>query len=122
MSIVLDVLGFVLLLAGGLLALVGGTGLLRFPDFYSRLHAASVTETLALTLIILGLLTQAGFSIVALKLLLIFVFMVLTGPVATHALARAARHGRLSPHLDSQRGEPALERQSGSEDSTSTFS
>ncbi|MGI9333106.1 MAG: monovalent cation/H(+) antiporter subunit G [Gammaproteobacteria bacterium] len=95
----IDGLSFVLLLAGGALVLIGGVGLLRFPDFFTRLHAASVTETLALTLIVLGLSLHAGFSLIGLKLLLVFVFMLLTVPVATHALARAALHGRLAPKL-----------------------
>ena len=97
--LVVDILSFVLLLAGGALVLVGGVGLLRFPDFYTRLHAASVTETLALTLIMFGLFLQAGANLIGLKLALVFIFMLLTGPVATHALARAARHGRLAPLL-----------------------
>lgn len=107
-----DILSFVLLLAGGALVLVGGVGLLRFPDFYTRLHAASVTETLALTLIMLGLFLQAGANLIGLKLALVFIFMLLTGPVATHALARAARHGRLAPQLapsQSDKHDPATE-------------
>lgn len=97
----LDVISAVLLLTGGGFALVGGIGLLRFPDFYSRLHPAGITDTLATFLIVVGLLLQVGWSLIALKLLLILVLMVFTAPTATHALARA---GLLAGHVPFQHG------------------
>jgi len=85
----LDLLSGLCLLAGGVFGILGGIGLLRFPDFYTRLHAAGITDTLCAFLIIGGLLLQTGLALISLKLLLILVFMVFTSPTASHALARA---------------------------------
>ena len=91
--------GFCLIM-GSLLIISGGVGVLRFPDFYSRMHAAGVTETLAAVLIIAGLMLHAGWGIVVLfKLLLIILFILLTSPTASHALVKAAQHGGLQPRL-----------------------
>ena len=80
--------------------IAGGIGIHRFPDFYSRLHAAGITDTLCAMLILLGLGLQAGLSIAAFKLALIFVFLFFTSPTASHALANAAQHSGLKPELD----------------------
>jgi len=94
-----DVLSAMLLLAGGAFGIVGGIGLLRFPDFYSRLHAAGITDTLCMLLIILGLLLQTGLALVSIKLLLILLFMLFTSPTASHALARAGLAAGVTPWL-----------------------
>jgi multicomponent Na+:H+ antiporter subunit G len=83
------VLSGIFLLTGGIFGVLGGVGLLRFPDFYTRLHAAGITDTLCAFLIIAGLLLQTGMALVSLKLLLILLFMIFTSPTASHALARA---------------------------------
>ena len=93
----LDALSWAVLLAGAGLVLTGGIGLLRLPDFFTRLHAASITDTLGAALVLLGLGLQAGFGQVSIKLALALVFILLTSPVATHALAKAALHGQLLP-------------------------
>ena len=90
---------WVLLLGGSFFVLTGGVGLLRLPDFFTRLHAASIPDTLGATMIIGGLMLQAGWSQPTLKLLLIMVFMLLTGPTASHALAKSSLHGHLKPLL-----------------------
>jgi multicomponent Na+:H+ antiporter subunit G len=78
-------------LAGGcIFVVVGSLGLVRFPDFYSRMHAAGVTDTLGAWLIILGLLLQSPTALVAIKLLIIALFVFFTSPTATHAIANAA--------------------------------
>lgn len=92
-----DILSWILLLAGGALVVVGGIGLIRLPEFFSRLHAVSIPDTAGAALIIVGLMIQAGFTLVSLKLLLILLFLLFTGPTATHALAKAALHGNLTP-------------------------
>lgn len=92
-----DILSWILLLAGGALVLIGGIGLIRLPDFFSRLHAVSIPDTLGVGLIIAGLMVQAGLSDISLKLLLILLFLLFTGPTATHALAKAALHGNVKP-------------------------
>lgn len=85
----LAVISGIFLLTGGIFGIMGGIGLLRFPDFYSRLHAAGITDTLCAFLIIVGLVIQAGLALVSIKLMLILIFMVFTAPTASHALARA---------------------------------
>lgn len=98
----LDVLSWVLLMAGGFLGVTGALGLFRFPDFYTRLHAASVTDTLCAGLIILGLVLQTGLSLFSVKLVLILLVLAYTSPTAAHALARAAQHGGLKPRLNDE--------------------
>ncbi len=97
---IIDILSWVFLVSGGLLGIVGGIGIHRFPDFYSRLHAVGITDTLCAILILLGLGLQAGLSLAAFKLALIFVFLFFTSPTASHALASAATHGGLKPCTD----------------------
>ena len=99
MSLVLDFLSWVLLTAGAALGVLGGWGMHRFPDFYSRLHAAGVTDTLCAALFLLGLVLQAGLSLASIKLLLIFLFLYFTSPTASHSLAEAARLGNVKPDL-----------------------
>ena len=93
----LDVLSALLLLAGGLLGIVGAIGILRFPDFYTRLHAAGITDTLCTGLFLGGLAIHFGMTLASAKLALIFAFMLFTCPTASHALARTARHNGLEP-------------------------
>lgn len=93
----LDVLSWVLLCLGGGFVLIGGIGTLRLPDFYTRLHAASLTDTMATILIFTGVMLQAGFSLAALKLAAIMLFLLLTGPTASYALANAALQSGMRP-------------------------
>ena len=84
------VIGGVLLGLGGLLLVIGGIGINRFPHFYSRLHAAGVIDTLGAALVLAGLAPVFGVTLGTLKLALIFVFLLFTSPTACHALARSA--------------------------------
>ena len=106
MSLLIDIASGLCLLAGAFFCLVGAWGLLRMPDFYTRMHAASVLETLGADLILLGLVLQAGFTLVAAKLLLIGLLIFFASPTASHALARAAMLRGVIPLLAKQ-GEPA---------------
>ena len=99
---ILDILSWVFLVAGGLLGIIGGIGIHRFPDFFSRLHAAGITDTLCAALILSGLGLQSGFSLVSFKLVLIFTFILFTSPTASHVLANAALHGGVKPQLDNK--------------------
>lgn len=101
-AMLLDWLSVFCLLLGAFLILSGGIGLLRFPDFYTRIHAAGITETLASGFILLGLMLIAGWGIVLFKLLLILLFILITSPTAGHALVKSALHGKLAPLLDTQ--------------------
>lgn len=99
MDLPLTAATWITLLAGSMFLLSGGIGILRFPDFYTRLHAAGVTDTMGAGLILLGLMLQAGFTLATVKLILILGFLWFTSPTATHALAKAARNGKLEPLL-----------------------
>ena len=78
------------LLSGGSFSVIGGVGLNRMPDFYTRCHATSVSDTLGAGLILLGLAIHSGFTLVTMKLVFILSFLWFTGPMATHALVKAA--------------------------------
>ena len=103
----IDIVSWILLLGGGAFGVMGGLGLIRFPDFYTRLHAAGVTDTLCALMIILGLILQAGLSILTVKLALILLFLLFTAPTASHALARAAIVDGVAPEIEkAKRGIP----------------
>lgn len=97
MGLLIDLLSWILLLIGSGFLLIGGVGLLRFPDFYSRLQAAGITDSLCAITILLGLTLQADSLPTAAKLLFTLVFLLLTAPLASLALAKAARHSKLDP-------------------------
>ena len=80
----------VLLTLGCLAMLSASIGLLRFPDFYSRIHPAGKSDTLGISFILTGLMVWEGFTMVSLKLLIMLVFMLIASPTATHALAKSA--------------------------------
>ena len=98
-ELILNLISAGLLAAGSIFVLIGAFGLIRLPDFYTRLHAAGITDTLGAELILLGLMFQAGLSIVTVKLILISLFIFFTSPTATHAVANAARVMGLKPML-----------------------
>jgi len=89
-GLIKDILSWALMLLGAAAVVTGALGIVRFPDFYTRLHAAGVTDTAGAELIVLGMMLQAPSWIVVAKLGFIAVFLGLTSPVATHAVAHAA--------------------------------
>ncbi|MDZ7686993.1 MAG: monovalent cation/H(+) antiporter subunit G [Gammaproteobacteria bacterium] len=94
-----DIASWVLLLLGAASVLIGGIGVLRLPEFYTRMHAASLTDTAASILILGGLMLQSGLTLASFKLLAILAFLLLTGPTATYALANAALVSGLRPNV-----------------------
>jgi multicomponent Na+:H+ antiporter subunit G len=90
MMMVVDIISWLLLSAGGFFVIVGGIGALRMPDLYTRMHAASVTDSIAPILIIAGMMLQAGVTLTSVKLAAILLFLLLTGPTSSNALASAA--------------------------------
>ncbi len=97
MSTLVDLASGALLLVGSIFILIGGVGLLRMPDFYTRIHAAGITDTLGATAILLGLALQAGWDLMSVKLVIILLFVLLTSPTASHSLAKAALDVDLLP-------------------------
>lgn len=111
MALILDIASWVVLCLGSLVLVAAALVIVRMPTFYTRLHAASVNETLGPGLILLGLVLQSDGNIeVILKLVLILAFLVLTGPIAGHALAKAALDNGLLPGKlrREEEGEPPL--------------
>lgn len=105
MAMLIDILSWILLLTGAFLGVSGAIGILRFPDFYSRVHAASVTDTLCALLIIAGLVLQAGFTLVSAKLVIVLLFLWYTSPAASHALVKAAHYHGLKPLLSDDKAD-----------------
>ncbi len=97
MTLLVDILSWACILTGGAFSIIGGVGLLRLPDLFSRMHASGIVDTLGMGLIMLGLMLQGGFTLVTTKLIIIVIFIVFTSPTATHALAKAALHGGVMP-------------------------
>jgi len=100
MNELLDTASWIFLLGGGLFSVIGGAGMLRMPDFYTRMHAASITDTGGMVLMLAGLMLQAGLTLVTAKLFFVMIFLLMTSPTATHALARAALEDGVEPQLN----------------------
>ena len=94
----------VLLLAGSVFYVLGMIGMNRFPDVFTRMHAVSVSDTLGVAFLFLGMMVLGGFTLVTVKLLFILVLLLFSGPVISHALARAALHDGQKPLLSARRG------------------
>ena len=90
------------LLIGSFLCLTGGLGILRFPDFYTRMHAVGITDTLATAMILIGLILHNPDFMVDVKLVIILFMTIFISPTASHALANAARYDELSMNKDSK--------------------
>ena len=106
MDMALDALSWIAISAGLFFMLVGTLGVLRLPDVYTRLHAAGMTDTMGAGFLILGMLLQTVQGIlhcettwwfVLVRLILIYLFLLFTSPIATHALARAGLAGGVEP-------------------------
>jgi multicomponent Na+:H+ antiporter subunit G len=102
MAAVIDGLSWILLVAGGVFCIVGAVGLLRMPELFTRMHATSIIDTLGVGLIVVGLILQAGWTQVTLKLLVILALYFFTSPLTTHAVARAALHRGVRPVLSDE--------------------
>jgi multicomponent Na+:H+ antiporter subunit G len=100
MEIALDILSWIFLILGSFFSVVGGLGIVRMPEFFSRLHGGGVTDTAGAGFIILGLMFQAGSILVAVKLIIILFFLFLTSPASCHALAKSALVQGLEPVLE----------------------
>ncbi|MDD4635048.1 MAG: monovalent cation/H(+) antiporter subunit G [Dehalococcoidales bacterium] len=93
----MNILAAVLIAAGLFFLSISCFGLIRLPDFYARNHAAGKSGTLAAMLILVGLAIYNGFDITILRLFIILLFLGVSSPTATHAIARAAYKLGLEP-------------------------
>jgi multicomponent Na+:H+ antiporter subunit G len=102
-----DVLAWALLVAGGAFCVVGAAGVVRMPDLYTRMHAASVIDTLGAGLILAGLMLKGGWTLVTVKLAMIGLLLFFASPAASHALARAALLRGVAPLLHDEGRAPS---------------
>lgn len=96
---IIEWISYALISIGAFLSLIGGLGLLRLPDFYSRLHANGITDTLCTFMVLLGLALQFGLSLATVKLGLIFLFLFFTSPTSSYSLSNSAWQWGLRPNL-----------------------
>jgi multicomponent Na+:H+ antiporter subunit G len=97
MALALDILSWIMLSAGGFFVLVGGIGALRMPNLYTRMHAASVTDTMGAVLVLGGIMLQAGLTLATIKLAAILMFLLMTSPTSSYALAHSALLAGIKP-------------------------
>jgi len=110
-TVLVEVLSWTCVLLGSFFTVVGALGLVRMPEVFTRMHAQSVTDTLGVGFLILGMGLQAGLSLVTLKLLILLALFFFTAPVVTHALARACIHEKVQPMVaEDRRGLAGQER------------
>jgi len=117
MDVVLEIISFALMGLGAVMLIIGGVGLIRLNDVFSRMHAVGIIDTLGAVAVLAGLMIQAGLGMVSIKLVLIVFFILFTSPTATHALARAALNGGVHPQLykTDAKGQSQNEGQGGGE-------
>jgi multicomponent Na+:H+ antiporter subunit G len=99
MSAAVDIASWICLVVGGCFCIVSTIGLNRMPDFFTRVHAAGITDTVGAGLVLLGLMLQAGLTLVMVKLAFIGLLIFFNSPAATHALAKAALAHGMKPLL-----------------------
>ena len=99
METALNLVSWGLLAGGGFFCVVGAIGMLRMPDAFTRMHAASIIDTLGVGMIVTGLMVQSGLTLTTARLAIILVLVFFTSPVATHAIARAMRNRNVEPIL-----------------------
>lgn len=108
MALLIDIASGALIAVGCFFILIGALGLVRMPDVYTRAHGTSLIDTAGAGFLILGLMLQAGWSLVSLKLLFVLAISFFTLPVVAHALAQAALHENVTPKLAEDRRKRAL--------------
>jgi len=109
MELLINLASWLLILGGSAFLLTGAIGMIRLPDMFSRMHGAGIIDTMGTALLVLGMMLQAGLTIVSIKLFMILLFLMFTSPTTTHALARAAIDSGLKPLVDEDEEKDAEE-------------
>ena len=97
MDLVLDITSGICFFIGSLSIIIGACGLIKLPDVFSRIHAAGMIDTGGTAFFLLGMILQAGWSLITFKLILIGIFIFFTSPVTSHVTANLARQKNLMP-------------------------
>ena len=96
-TIITNAIAIMLLAVGAFFMMAGTIGFVRFPDFYSRMHATGKCDTLGEGLMLVGLIVYGGATFVSVKILFLIIFILLANPTSTHAIAKAAYDVGLEP-------------------------
>jgi len=89
-ALLIDTFAWLLVLSGSFFLFIGSLGMVRLKDFWARMHAASIIDSAGAGLLLFGMMLGTGFSLVTVKLVLIVLFLAITGPTASHAVVNAA--------------------------------
>ena len=100
MTFALEIIAVILLIAGSFFSVVGGFGIVRMPEFFSRMHAGGITDTLGAGLVLTGLMFLSDGILPLIKLMMILFFLLVTSPTACHALAKSAISQGMNPELE----------------------
>ncbi|MCB1527965.1 MAG: monovalent cation/H(+) antiporter subunit G [Hyphomicrobiaceae bacterium] len=103
MEPIVNAASWLLILLGSFFIVVGAIGIVRMPDVFARMHAASVVDTTGLGFLVVGLMLQSDSILVALKLFFILLLFFYVSPVVSHALAQAALSANIEPRLADDR-------------------
>jgi len=112
----IEILSISFVVLGIFFMFLGSLGVVRLPDFYTRTHSASKTDTLGIMIVIVGLILFEGATINSIKLGFILLFVALANPIGSHALARAAMKTGLSPVLFKREQELSKDEQTDAAD------
>jgi multicomponent Na+:H+ antiporter subunit G len=94
-----EMIGIILMIIGGVIAIIGSIGIIRFPDVYSRSHAQTVLNVGGVCLILLGVIIEHFLSVYAIKSFFLIIFIFVTCPVGTHAITKAAYKSGVKPKV-----------------------
>lgn len=96
-EMLLSYLSYFFIASGSAFVLIGGIGVLRMPDLYTRMHASSITETTGSLFILIGLMIFAGATLSTVKLFAVALFLLFTSPVSSYALVNTALVAGIKP-------------------------
>lgn len=104
------VISAIFILIGAVFLWIAAIGIIRFPDFYSRLHAAGIGDTLGMLLVTVGIMIRVGWALLSLKIFIVFVLYLLINPLGTNLIIIGEVHSRNYQNYNNKRaGEPGEE-------------
>ncbi|MDA0782675.1 MAG: monovalent cation/H(+) antiporter subunit G [Rickettsiales bacterium] len=98
-----NIIGMFFVISGAFFMFSAAVGVLRMPDFYTRLHPAGVADSLGAPFVLVGIAILNGATLFSGKIIFLILFMLITSPTACHALAKAAVYSGLKPYKSKRR-------------------